>query len=42
MNVTGKECFPSEKDDWKKIEKSNVTIDLNVSFAKKEKNVSCL
>ena len=29
--------FPSEKDDWKKIEKNNVTIALNIFYAKKEK-----
>ena len=29
--------FPSERDDWKKIEKNNVTIALNVLCAKKEK-----
>ena len=29
--------FPSEKDDWKKIEKNNVAIALNVFYAKKEK-----
>ena len=29
--------YPSEKDDWKKFEKSNVTIALNVLSAKKEK-----
>ena len=29
--------FPSEKDDWKKFEKNNVTIALNVLHAKKEK-----
>ena len=29
--------FPSEKDDWKKIEKNNVTIVLNILYAKKEK-----
>ena len=29
--------FPLEKDDWKKIEKNNVTIALNVLCAKKEK-----
>ena len=34
--------FLSEKDDWKKIEKNNVTIALNVLHAKKEKNISCL
>ena len=29
--------FPSEKDDWKIFEKNNVTIALNVLYAKKEK-----
>ena len=29
--------FSSEKDDWKKFEKNNVTIALNVLYAKKEK-----
>ena len=29
--------FLSEKEDWKKIEKNNVTIALNVLYAKKEK-----
>ena len=29
--------FPSKKDDWKKIEKNNVTIALNVLYTKKEK-----
>ena len=29
--------FPSEKDDWKKFEKYNVTIALNILYAKKEK-----
>ena len=29
--------YPSEKDDWKKFEKNNVTIALNVLYAKKEK-----
>ena len=29
--------FPSDKDDWKKFEKNNVTIALNVLYAKKEK-----
>ena len=28
--------FPSEKDDWKKLEKNNRTIALNVFYAKKE------
>ena len=34
--------FVSEKDDWKNYEKNNVTIALNVLYAKKEKNISCL
>ena len=29
--------FPSEKNDWKKFEKNNVTIALNVLRGKKEK-----
>ena len=32
----------SKKYDWKKIEKNNVIIALNVLYAKKEKNVTCL
>ena len=31
--------FPSEKDHWKKIKKNNVTIALNVLYAKKEKYI---
>ena len=31
--------FPSEKDDWKKIKKNNVTIALNVLYAKKKKYI---
>ena len=31
--------FPSEKDDWKKFEKNNGTIALNVLYAKKEKYI---
>ena len=27
--------FPSEKNDWKKIEKNNITIALNVLYVKK-------
>ena len=27
--------FPSEKDDWKRFEKNNVTIALNVLYFKK-------
>ena len=34
--------FPSEKDDWQKLEKNIVTIALNVLYAKKEKNISSL
>ena len=29
--------FPSEKDNWKKIEKDNITIAINILYAKKEK-----
>ena len=29
--------FPSEKDDWKKFKKNNVTAALNILYAKKEK-----
>ena len=29
--------FPSEKADWKKIEKNNVKIALNAFYAKKDK-----
>ena len=29
--------FPPEKDDWKKCEKNNLTITLNILYAKKEK-----
>ena len=29
--------YPSEKDDWKKLEKNNVAIAVNVWYAKKEK-----
>ena len=29
--------FPSEKDNWKKIEKNNATIAISVLHAKKEK-----
>ena len=28
--------YPSEKDDWKKFEKNNLTIVVNVLHAKKE------
>ena len=31
--------FPSEKDDWTKFEKNNVTILLNVLYAKKKKDI---
>ena len=29
--------YPSERDDWKKFEKNNVIIALNLLYAKKEK-----
>ena len=34
--------YPSEKDDWKKFEKNNVTIALNVLHAKRTINISCV
>ena len=34
--------YPLEKVDWKKFEKNNVTIALNVLYPKKEKNISFL
>ena len=34
--------FLSEEDHWKKLEKNNVAIALNVLSFKKEKNISCL
>ena len=34
--------FPSEKDNWKKFEKTKVAIALNVLYAKKEKNIFSL
>ena len=34
--------YASEKEDWKKFEKSNLTIGLNVLHAKKGKNISSL
>ena len=34
--------FPSEKNDSKKFQKNNLTIDLNVLYTKKEKNISCV
>ena len=34
--------FPSKKDDWKKFDKNNLAITLNVWYAKNEKNIPCL
>ena len=31
--------YPSEKDDWKKFEKNNVTIAIIISYAKKQKYI---
>ena len=31
--------YPSEKDDWKKFEKNNVTIAIIISYAKKKKYI---
>ena len=40
-NITGKKKkIPLEKDDWKKFEKNNVTVALNVLYAKKEETYS--
>ena len=36
-NTLWRKKFPSEKDDWKKNEKNNLTIVFNVLYAKKEK-----
>ena len=33
--------FSIREDDWKKFDKNNVAIDLNVSYVKKKK-ISCL
>ena len=33
--------LPSNKDDWEKFEKSNVTIALRVLYVKKEKIYPC-
>ena len=41
INITGKKKS-IKKDDWEKIEKNNRAIALNVLYAKKEKNISCL
>ena len=32
--------FPSVKDDWKRFEKNNVKIAINILYAKKEKKYS--
>ena len=34
--------YPSEKDDWKKFEKNNLTIALNVLHVKRRINISCV
>ena len=34
--------FPPDKDNWKKFQKNNPTIALNVLYAKKEKYISSL
>ena len=33
----GRNNLPSEKDDWEKFEKNNVTIALHILYVKKEK-----
>ena len=32
--------YPWEKDDWKNIEKNNVTVALNILYSKQEKHIS--
>ena len=34
--------FPSQENDWKKGEKNDLRIALNILYAKKEKNISCV
>ena len=34
--------YPSKIDDWKKIERNNPTIVLNVLYIKRKRNMSCL
>ena len=34
--------FSSEKDDWKKFKKNNLTTALKVLYPIKEKKISCL
>ena len=34
--------YPSEKDEWKKIESNNLTIVLNALYIKKNGHMSCL
>ena len=34
--------YSSVKDNWKRFEKNNRRIAVNVVYAKKEKNISCL
>ena len=36
MNITEKKSSESERYNWKKSEKNNVTIALSVSYAKKQ------
>ena len=35
----GRNNFPSEKDDWKKLEENNVTIAINVIYVKAKKEI---
>ena len=34
--------IPSQKNDWRKTERSHLAIVFNVLYAKKEKHISCL
>ena len=40
MNIIEKEkIFHKKKDDWKKFEKNNLKITLNILYAKKKKYI---
>ena len=39
IDILNGEEIPSKKDDWKKFEKNNLAIALNVLIAKERKNI---
>ena len=39
IDILNGEEIPSKKDDWKKFEKNNLAIALNVLIAKEKKNI---